>query len=157
MCRALLQDNDGHDCCLSCLGLEHLKQGLTQDACMNCRIMSWGIRTSSLAAVEGLLTSETLSKQCKGSSKCKRVEKVSTPASKIRKENALGKRVDALTSEFAHIKSLLINLQPREAPLNEAPPPGTENSMELPLSEEDAMSMAASQSQFCEGKEDFFI
>lgn len=61
-----------------------------------------------------------------------------------------------MTSEFAHIKSLLINLQPRESPLNEAPPPGMENSMELPISEEGAMSMAASQSQFCEGKEDFF-
>ncbi len=30
---------------------------------------------------------------------------MSTPASNIRKENALGKRVDALTSEFAQIKS----------------------------------------------------
>lgn len=55
---------------------------------------------------------------------------MSAPASKIWKENALDKRVDALTSEFAHIKSLLINLQPREAPLNEAPPPAMENSME---------------------------
>ncbi len=83
---------------------------------------------------------------------------MSAPASKIHKVNALVKRVDALTSEFAQIKFLLINLQPREAPLNQAPPPVTENdSMELPLSEEDAMSMAASQNQFCEGMEDFFI
>ncbi len=53
--------------------------------------------------------------------------------------------------------SLLINLQPRGAPLNEAPPQVTEKStMELPLSEKDAMSMTAPQSQFCEGKDDFF-
>ncbi len=78
------------------------------------------------------------------------------PARKIRNKNVLGKRVDALASEFAQIKSLLINLQPRGAPLNEAPPQVTEKStMELPLSEEDAMSMTTSQSQFCEGKEDF--
>ncbi len=70
---------------------------------MNCSIMSWDQRTSRLAAVEGLLTSETPPKRCKGLLKRKRVETVSTPSSKIRKENALGKRVDALASEFAQV------------------------------------------------------
>ncbi len=51
------------------------------------------------------------------------------------------------------MKSLLSNLQPRGAPLNEAPPQVTEKST-MPLSEEDAMSMTAPQSQFCEGKDD---
>ncbi len=53
---------------------------------MNCSIMSWDQRTSRLAAVEGLLTSETLPKRCKGSLKRKSVETVSAPARKIRKE-----------------------------------------------------------------------
>ncbi len=67
---------------------------------------------------------------------------MSALASKIRKENALGKRVDALASEFAQMKSLLINLQPLGTPLNEAPPQVKEkSSMVLPLSEEDAISI----------------
>ncbi|RXN09395.1 deleted in malignant brain tumors 1 -like protein [Labeo rohita] len=61
VCKDALQKDDGHDCCPSCLGLEHLKQGLTEEVCMNCRVMSWDRRTSRVATVEGLL-GETLPK-----------------------------------------------------------------------------------------------
>lgn len=154
MCRATLQEDDGHDCCPPCLGLEHLKQGLTDDACMNCSTLSsWEQGVSSLAAVEGLLTSDALPWQGKVTSKHKRVEAVSASTSKRRKKNSLAKRVDVLPSEFAQIKSLILNLQP-----GEAPPLVRENpNRELPISEEDVLSLTAFQSQFCEKEKEEFL
>lgn len=147
MCRATLQQDDGHDCCPSCLGLEHLKHGLTDDACMNCSTM----RTSGLVAVEALLTSDA-PRQGKVTSKRKRVEAVSVSTSKRHREDSLANKVEVLTSESAQIKFLILNLQPREAP---SPMLGNP-SKELPIPEEDMLSMAASQNQFCEeGNEEF--
>ncbi|ROL50131.1 hypothetical protein DPX16_15172 [Anabarilius grahami] len=84
---AILQTDDGHDCCPSSLGLEHLKQGLTEDAFMNCSVMSWERRTSRTFGAS---------------------------AGKRPKEDPLVKKVEVLTAEFAQIKSLLMNLQPGE-------------------------------------------
>lgn len=69
-----------------------------------------------------------------------------TSTSRRCKEDTLDKRIDALTSEFAQIKSLILNLQ-----TGEAPAPVMENpTRESPISEEDAMSVRASHGQFCE-------
>ncbi|KAK5935151.1 hypothetical protein CgunFtcFv8_020537 [Champsocephalus gunnari] len=54
-CMASLQPEDGHDLCPSCLGLEHLREGLSEDPCMNCTIMPRAVRAARLAKVE-LLT-----------------------------------------------------------------------------------------------------
>lgn len=103
-------------------------------------------RVSRLTAVEGLSTSDVLTPQHKVMSKCKRMEAVSTSTSRRCKEDTLDKRIDALTLEFAQIKSLILNLQTGEAtaPVMENP------TRESPISEEDAMSMTASHGQFCE-------
>lgn len=50
-CRAPLEPEDGHRECPSCLGLEHLQQGLTDMACADCMCLSVAARTSRLAQV----------------------------------------------------------------------------------------------------------
>jgi len=119
---------------------------------MNCSTMSWERRTSRLGAVEALLTSEA-PRQGKVSAKRKRVETVSVSTSKRHREDALTNRVEVLTSEFAQIKSLILNLQPREAPS----PMLRNSSSGLPVPEEDRLSTAASQSQFREKANEEFL
>lgn len=146
VCRATLQQDDGHGCCPSCLGLDHLKQALTENACMICCTMSWEQRVSWLSAVEGLLTPDALRKQDNVTYKRKRLETVSTTTNKSHKEDPLARKVEVLTSEFAQIKYLMLNPQPKEAPL-----PILENpNRELPNFEEDVLSIAASQNQSTE-------
>ena len=52
-CRAPLEPDDGHELCPSCLGLDHLRQGLTELACENCSCLSVAYRRERLARVEG--------------------------------------------------------------------------------------------------------
>lgn len=59
-----------------------------------------------LAVVDELLTSHRRARHCKAMSKRMREELVSVPAIKRLKGDVLTKRVDSLTSEFAHIKCL---------------------------------------------------
>ena len=54
-CRASLQSEDGHDMCPPCLGLEHLREGLLEDLCMNCSFMPRAVRVARLAEAEHLL------------------------------------------------------------------------------------------------------
>ncbi|KAL6094704.1 uncharacterized protein ACO6RY_16060 [Pungitius sinensis] len=51
---APLQPEDSHDLCPFCLGLKHLREGLSEAACMDCGIMSRAVRAASLAEVERL-------------------------------------------------------------------------------------------------------
>ena len=62
-CQAHLEPEDGHDQCPSCLGVEHLRQGLTEQACINCGCLSWASRTRRLAEVEIRLGSQLTSPQ----------------------------------------------------------------------------------------------
>jgi len=78
---------------------------------------------------------------------------VSVSTSKRHREDALTNRVEVLTSEFAQIKSLILNLQPREAPS----PMLRNSSSGLPVPEEDRLSTAASQSQFREEANEEFL
>ncbi len=58
-----LQPEDGHDMCPLCLGLEHLREGLSEDPCMNCSIMPWSVRAARLVEVEDLLGHTPLPEQ----------------------------------------------------------------------------------------------
>lgn len=62
-CRTPLELGDGHDKCPSCLGVEHLRQGLTELACMNCACMSLATRSARLARLEGVFASQPLAAQ----------------------------------------------------------------------------------------------
>ncbi|XP_035986276.1 meiosis-specific protein MEI4-like [Fundulus heteroclitus] len=47
-----LVPDDGHDLCPSCLGVEHLREALSDDACPNCSVMPRSVRLSRLAALQ---------------------------------------------------------------------------------------------------------
>ncbi|KAK7895504.1 hypothetical protein WMY93_020829 [Mugilogobius chulae] len=49
-CLAPLQPDDGHDLCPACLGVDHLREGLSGHPCMNCTIMPRSVRSARLAA-----------------------------------------------------------------------------------------------------------
>ncbi|KAK9523796.1 hypothetical protein VZT92_017688 [Zoarces viviparus] len=53
-CLAPLQPDDGHDLCPSCLGLEHLREGLSENPCMNCGIMPQAVRAARFAEADHL-------------------------------------------------------------------------------------------------------
>ena len=55
-CRSPLELEDGHDRCPSCLGMEHLMQGLTEQACMNCSCLSVAARAARIAQLEDMLS-----------------------------------------------------------------------------------------------------
>ena len=44
---------DGHDECPACLGVVHLREGLSDDQCMKCSFMPHGLKVARLAEVEG--------------------------------------------------------------------------------------------------------
>ncbi|KAL2091666.1 hypothetical protein ACEWY4_013929 [Coilia grayii] len=60
-CWAPLQPEDGHRECPSCLGVEHLRQGLTELACADCMCLSMAARTARLAIVGPLLDAPLVS------------------------------------------------------------------------------------------------
>ena len=69
-CRAPFDPEDGHDGCPSCPGVEHLRQGLTELACVNC---------SCMAQLEGKINSQPPAAQrdsamSHGSHKCTRTD-----------------------------------------------------------------------------------
>ena len=53
-CQVVLQVEDGHDLCASCLGVDHLKEALV-NPCMNCAILPHSVRETRLREVENLL------------------------------------------------------------------------------------------------------
>ncbi|MED6259124.1 hypothetical protein ATANTOWER_017369 [Ataeniobius toweri] len=48
-CGAALQADDGHDLCPTCLGRDHLVEGLSENPCMNCSFMPHALRVAQLA------------------------------------------------------------------------------------------------------------
>ncbi|KAK9542066.1 hypothetical protein VZT92_002064 [Zoarces viviparus] len=115
---APLQPDDGHDLCPSCLGLEHLREGLSENPCMNCGIMPQAVRAARLAEAEHLtgMVDLSLSGQLDPAqptrSKRRATETAGAPPKRA-KPSGLSSRVDLLTSELAQMKSLLLALQPR--------------------------------------------
>ncbi|KAI7797622.1 hypothetical protein IRJ41_019506, partial [Triplophysa rosa] len=127
----------------------------------NCKVLSWERKTSRVVMVEKLLgeslrppqsTPTPPSTQHKAAAKRRHTETRAASAGKRSKEDSLTKKVDRLSAEFAQIKSLLMKLQSAEKliPSVEAP------TMESPMLEEDAMSVAASHNQFFGEEEQVF-
>ncbi len=64
-CGAHLRPEVGHDLCPSCLGVDHLRQGLSDDPCMNCSILPHAVRPARLVGVvEGDQTDGSPSDVC---------------------------------------------------------------------------------------------
>ncbi len=154
---APLQPEDGHDLCPPCLGLEHLKGALSDDACMNCSIMPRAVRVARLAEVEQLLgltespeqltSAQRLTLTQSGRSK-RRAAGTAGPISKKKaKGSNLASKVDRLTAEIDNMRSLFLAFQSgaaAEVPVA-APPPAA-----IPELEEDVLSTAASATEFAE-------
>ncbi|XP_047454133.1 uncharacterized protein LOC125016013 [Mugil cephalus] len=156
-CMASLQPEDGHDLCPSCLGLEHLKEALSDDACMNCSFMPWAVRAARLAEVEQLLTLSPSPEQLtpaqgvvptRSGRPKRRAAETAVPTSRKRvKESSLATKVDQLTTEINNMKSLFLTFQSGTGagePAASVPPAA------ILEPEKDVLSMAASATQFAE-------
>ncbi|CAL8377230.1 unnamed protein product [Gadus morhua 'NCC'] len=97
-CVALLEPDDGHDRCPSCLGFEHLREGLTERACMNCGSMPLALRLARLAAVERPTAVDLPSMTPLPSAHVVGVEQCPPPRKRAR--NELASKVDRLTSDM---------------------------------------------------------
>lgn len=159
-CKAPLEPEDGHTECPSCLGIEHLRQGLTEQACMNCTCLSVAVRTARLAQVDQQLgTSQGKGRQeaAPAGRPIKRQSGATHTAPKGKKQKGgLALKVDKMAVEFEQIKALLTNLQP-PAPsvqgssvLAETPPAGQAELPPPSLSSsgktQDELSIRASES-----------
>ncbi|CAL8383137.1 unnamed protein product [Arctogadus glacialis] len=152
MCVALLEPDYGHDRCPSCLGFEHLSEGLTERACMNCGSMPLALRVTRLAAVERPtavdLTSMTpLPLAQPGRSWCR--GRAVPPPPRKRARNELASKVDRLSSDMVRIQELLLTLQPGAggAVAGIQPDPSLGDAP----STDDVLSLAASVNRFSEG------
>ena len=116
-CVAALEPDDGHDHCPSCLGFEHLREGLTESACMNCGSMPWALRVTRLAVVERPAAADLPSMAPLPSAQPDRPRRrgravaVGAPPRK-RAKGKLASKVDRLSSDMVRIQELLLTLQP---------------------------------------------
>ncbi|KAK7895505.1 hypothetical protein WMY93_020830 [Mugilogobius chulae] len=148
-CLAPLQPDDGHDLCPACLGVDHLREGLSDNPCMNCTIMPRSVRSARLAAFVdpegGLSGPQSDHTQVEQSAGRKREgERTSSlPRKRTKKvkhsEAGLTGMVDSLWSEVAQVKTILQSLQVAR-----------DNQGVGSFSQDDALSVAASDSQFQE-------
>ncbi|KAE8291461.1 hypothetical protein D5F01_LYC11069 [Larimichthys crocea] len=169
---APLSPEDGHDKCLSCLGIAHLKQALTESACINCICMPIAERTARLAKFERSVAEAELPLSGRPAYSSPHRPKrhghaqddASVANKKRRGVEPLALKVDTLASEFAQIKALLLSLQPSgpsdacttasEPPLEEPPQSYAESDSLASLprmagqQDEDTLSIAASGNLF---------
>lgn len=152
-CLAPLDAEDGHDQCPACLGIEHLRAGVSDDPCMNCSFMPFSVRMARLAEMDGdtVLPLSGVPAQPTTMKRCRTVSKHGPPK-KHRKVDTLARKVDTLSSEFAQIKELLINLQPA----NKGPDPsGDSATRDSPCQvDDDVLSTAASCSLLVNNEHD---
>lgn len=153
-CLAPLQQEDGHDLCPPCLGVEHLQEGLTENACSNCSILPRPVRLDRLAALEqprqpGKETGQFPAAQPSGFKRPAATLPSVGPRKRTRKGSTnLSGRVDLLTSELAQMRALLQTIRPQTSD-NDNVFRGTEHDL-ASVSDEDALSVAASDTLFRE-------
>ena len=118
-CSASLEPEDGHDRFPRCLGIDHLRQGLTERACVDCSCLSLAARAARLAqlveaAGSQLACAQDDPDQAPRSQRRRRasaLEQQTGGAPKCAKSDPLAQKVDSLASEFAQIKELLKGLK----------------------------------------------
>ena len=165
-CTARLAPDDGHDMCPPCLGLAHLRQALTEEACSNCACLPYAARTERLAEVEDPFlqcSGMPVLSPVKGHQKRRAASAAPMDPKRQRQEaDPLSQKVDTLAAEFAQIKALLLNLQPNAAAAAPAAadpaaadpaaaaaaPPRQDGHGARAVFHEDAISIAASDSLF---------
>ncbi|KAK0149825.1 hypothetical protein N1851_009418 [Merluccius polli] len=155
-CLASLQPADGHDMCPACLGPEHLREGLSEDSCMNCSFMPRAVRASRLAEVEhllgqapepGQLTPAQQSQAQPSRPKRRAAETAGASSGRRAKESKLASKVDQLTEELNQMKSLVLAIRSGTgAGDTGAPAPPTV----VFEPEDDALSLVASATEFAD-------
>lgn len=114
-----LEAEDDHDHCGACLGVDHLREALTDEACMNCCIMPRSVRLARLAQLDPLVSLPSFhpvtahsaetpvqkrsGTQCRANVPVKRREAVA--------RDELSFKVDCLAADMEQIKELLMNIQ----------------------------------------------
>ncbi|KAK0133446.1 hypothetical protein N1851_031041 [Merluccius polli] len=142
------------------LGMEHLRQGLTEQACMDCSCLNVVAQVARIDQLERELNPHPPpAKSHLGSPKARkrRADTREVPAKmrrKLPKPEPLNQKVDTLASEFPQIKAMLLNLQPLGAqPAGDYPAAASRSSSEQPpvlspagdAREEDVLSIRASE------------
>lgn len=153
-CLALLQPEDGHDLCPSCLGIGHLREGLTDEACTNCSVMPMSVRAARLAALEQPMAWSTSVQPPplsagQGTRRKRRAAGAMPPVPQKRSKGQLSKKVDCLSSELAEMKAVLQSF--RAGGRQEEAAGGVQDVASL--CEDDVISVAASGSFFQETQE----
>ncbi|RXN04552.1 extracellular calcium-sensing receptor-like protein [Labeo rohita] len=125
LCPNNLLPDDGHEFCPSCLGVQHLKEALT-DPCLHCSLLPMSERQLRLAELDRSTTVKLGQLDATPPrSKKRRVSAAAGTAPPSKKkatsrsdeysrmeENSLSKTVSVLSSEMAELKRLLQSLQP---------------------------------------------
>ncbi|MEQ2169294.1 hypothetical protein GOODEAATRI_023565 [Goodea atripinnis] len=154
-CSAPLQPEDGHDMCPPCLGVDHLREELSDHACSNCSVLPRAVRLARLSSVEqppdwvvSVQQDPLPLGQAPASTKrsAEDVPLASGRRAKWRGPPRLSTRVDQLSTELAQMKALLQSLQAHGGRGETSPPEqgGSSNC------EADAISGAASGTLFQE-------
>ncbi|CAL8315617.1 unnamed protein product [Boreogadus saida] len=119
-CTASLEPEDGHDSCPPCLGLEHLRESLTDGAFMNCSLLPWALRVARQAEMENRATSNDPSALMgrppnqPGRSRRHWHDGAAAvgAAPKKKARGGLASKVDGLAADMEQMRSLLLALQP---------------------------------------------
>ncbi|MEQ2177034.1 hypothetical protein GOODEAATRI_034410, partial [Goodea atripinnis] len=110
---------DGHDVCTPCLGVDHLREALSDHACSNCSVLPRAVRLAWLSSVEQLVDWAVSVQQDplplgQGAASTKRsAEDVPLSGRRAKRHGppGLSSRVDQLSTELAQMKALLQSLR----------------------------------------------
>lgn len=152
-CGAGLLADDGHDLCPACLGLDHLRDALSDNPCMNCRYMSHAVRVNRLAQFSPEDAADLSPSGQVPSAQPRRSKRVREPTAssvapkpkRSRSDKGLSAKVEQLSAELVAMRSYF-QAQNQSAPgsvAGLASPP-----MPSLTQEEDVLSLAASASHF---------
>lgn len=151
---APLHTEDGHDQCPACLGIEHLRAGVSDNPCMCCSFMPLSVRMARIAEIGGDTGLPPASGPADPTTSKRRRAVSRGPPKKLKRVDTLALKVGSLSSEFAQIKELLFNLQP----VNRRPVTGgdsaTRDSPSQDDDDDDVLSTAASCSLFTDMGQD---
>ncbi|XP_072319724.1 uncharacterized protein [Eucyclogobius newberryi] len=116
-CLAPLQPDDGHDLCPACLGVDHLREALSDDACSNCSVMPRSVRVARLVAFEdasdwlSVAPPSQLPAGQTGGLKRPSTATQGGPPFKKKGPGKLAAQVSTLTSELAQMRAVIQTLQ----------------------------------------------
>lgn len=157
-CGAALKADDGHDLCPACLGLDHLKEALSDNPCMNCSYLPRAVRVARLAQLSSSEGADLPPSGQVPPPVTKHSKRLSDPTTsdappkkrKAKSDAGLSSRVEQLSAELDVMRNFfrVHHFDASMADVGMFSPP-----MPDLAREEDVLSLAASASHFCEEDE----